>query len=121
MNEFSGSGRERRQSVRITETLPFVIGHEGFEVEAVTINLSCLGAMCRVSREIPMMTQLAVALSLPGDETARAKKIRMKAVVVRKEKEPATGTFLIAIYFSDIKPEDRSTLEAFIKRRSGRA
>lgn len=120
MNEFSGTGSERRRSLRITETLPFVIGHEGFEIEAVTVNLSALGAMCRVTREIAMMTQLAVALSLPGDSGARARKIRMKAVVVRKEKEPASDTFLIAIYFSDIKPEDRAALEAFIKRRSGR-
>lgn len=120
MNEFSGSGAERRRSLRINETLPFVIGHEGFEVEAVTVNLSSLGAMCRVTREIPMMTQLAVALSLPSDNGARPKTIRMKAVVVRKEKEPISESFLIAIYFSDIKTEDRLVLEAFIKRRSGR-
>lgn len=121
MNEFSGSGAERRRSVRINETLPFVIGHEGFEVEAVTVNLSTLGAMCRVAREIPMMTQLAVALSLPGDNGHRSKKVRMKGVVVRKDRDALTGTFLLAIYFSDIKPEDREILEEFIKRRTGRA
>lgn len=121
MSDFSsGAAHERRRSVRINETLPFVIGHEGFEVEAVTVNLSALGAMCRVARAIPMMTQLKVALSLPSDNGHRPKTVRMKGVVVRKEKDPAVDAYLIAIYFSDMKSEDRLVLEDFIKHRSRR-
>jgi c-di-GMP-binding flagellar brake protein YcgR len=62
-----------------------------------------------------MMTQLEVALSLSG--AARAQKVRMKGVLVRKEKDPATGRFSIAIFFSDIQPADRKKLEKFIERR----
>lgn len=118
MSGFSGSGAERRRSVRINESLPFVIGHQDEQIEAVTLNLSAHGAMCRVSREIPMMTQLQVVLSLPAENRpGRGKTLRMKGVVVRKEREMMSDSFLIAIYFSDIKTEDRVTLENFIERR----
>lgn len=121
MSSFSGSGAERRRSARINETLPFVIGHDNFEVEAVTINLSALGAMCRVSRDIPMMTQLAVTLDLPGESGKRSKRVHFKGVVVRKDREPLSDSFLLAIYFSDAKPDDRAALDAFIQRRLGSA
>ena len=107
--------RERRRAVRITERLPFKVGHRGYAIQAVTQNISTSGAMCWVEEEIPMMTQLDVALSLPG--AFRARKVRMKGVVVRKEKDAETGRFTLAIFFSDIQPQDRKKLEKFIERR----
>ncbi len=66
-----------------------------------------------------MMTQLKIALALPSNGASpRAKKaLRLKGVVVRKEKHPATGRYLIAVFFSDIGPADLKTLESFIQHR----
>ena len=108
---------ERRHSVRIEDNFPFHIGHEDYEVEVKTLNISSHGAMCIVDWDIPMMTQLNIALSLPTGRSSKHKKIRIRAVVVRKEKDPASGKFFLAIYFADVKPEDRKTLDKFIQSR----
>ena len=111
---------ERRRSVRIAEKLPFTIGHEDFESEAVTVNLSAHGALCLVEKNFPLMTQFKVALSLPTEQKGARhfKTISMKGVVVRKQKNGNDKHFLIAVYFSNIKPSDRRYLQNFIERRS---
>ena len=109
---------DRRRSIRIAEKLPFTIGHGHYETEAETVNISGHGALCRVERDIPIMTQLKVALSLPSvRKGARAKVISMKGVVVRKEKDALSQKYFIAVYFSDIQPADRQYLEKFIEGR----
>ncbi len=107
---------DRRRSIRILEKLPFKIGHQHYEAEAVTVNISINGALCVVEREIPVMTQLKIALTLPG-ASSKKKTLSMKGVVVRKEKDPAGPEYLIAIYFSEIKPQDRESLRRFIESR----
>lgn len=110
---------ERRRSVRIEESLPFKIGHENYETEAKTLNISDHGAMCEVERDIPIMTQLKVGLTLPASVSTRAKPqtIRAKGVVVRKAEDAANGKFYIAVYFSDISEKDQKTLQDYIDRR----
>ena len=114
---------ERRRSVRIAEKLPFKIGHGEFVTEAVTVNISFCGALCLVRENFPIMTQLKIALSLPDGRknSRRAKVLLMKGVVVRKEKALADNHFLIAVYFSDIRPVDRQYLQKFIENRSSAA
>jgi len=107
---------ERRQSVRITEPLIFKIGHRGYDVQAVTLNISTSGAMCVVDKDIPMMTQLNIGLELPTGVPGKTKTVHMKGVLVRKEKDIRTGRFLMAVYFSDMKPADQKRLEQFIAR-----
>ncbi|MCG3175979.1 MAG: hypothetical protein MOGMAGMI_00917 [Candidatus Omnitrophica bacterium] len=109
---------ERRKAVRIPEMLPFRIGHEGYEIEATTLNISAAGALCRVDREIALMTQLDIALSLPSGSSGRSRTFRARGVVVRREKDTVPDKYLIAIYFSDVKPSDLSLLQEYIARRS---
>ena len=111
---------ERRRSIRIAEKLPFKIGHGEYATEAVTVNISVHGALCLVEEEFPLMTQFGVALTLPDPckEGRRSKTVLMKGVVVRREKSGAGKHFLIAIYFSDIKPYDQKYLQKFIESRS---
>ena len=110
--------QERRRSVHISESLPFKIGHQGYETEAVTVNISTTGSLCLVHREVPLMTQLKVAVSLPAAKSGSKKKtLTMKGVVVRRDRDEANDRYLIAIYFSEIKPGDRTTLEKFIESR----
>ena len=108
---------ERRRSVRLHEALPFKIGHAEFETTAQTINISLTGALCIVDKNIPVMTQLAVALTLTESGAKRGKTLHMKGVVVRREKDPAQERYFIAIYFSDIKSQDQDTLRRFIEGR----
>jgi c-di-GMP-binding flagellar brake protein YcgR len=108
---------ERRRSVRVDDSLPFKIGHADYEAEARTVNISLNGALCIVDKNIPVMTQLRVALSLPGAKGKRAKTIKIKGVVVRREPDPQTNDWLLAVYFSEIKPEDQDTLRRYIESR----
>ena len=107
---------ERRKSVRVNEALPFRIGHKGFELEAVTVNIGTSGAMCLVDRDIPMMTQLDILLSVPaaGAKGRGSSEMSIKGVVVRKEKDLAREKFYIAIFFSKIFPKDQKLLKKFI-------
>ncbi len=107
---------ERRRSVRISEPLLFKIGHKGYDIQAITLNISCHGAMCVVDRDIPMMSQLNIGLELPGGPKGKPKTVHMKGVLVRKDKELRTGRYLVAVYFSDIKAADKKRLEQFIDR-----
>lgn len=108
---------ERRRSIRLDEKLPFKIGHEDYESEAHTLNVSVNGALCLVERDIPLMTSLKIALSLPAKGKSRNKIIRIKAAVVRKDKQRPAGPYLVALYFSDISSEDRQALQNFIESR----
>lgn len=112
---------ERRRSVRISESLPFKIGHESYECTARTINISEYGALVVVDKSIPVMTMMALALTLPGKSAAsKGKTIRMKGVVVRRDADEAGGKFLIAVFFSEIDSKDRRTLQQFIESRAPR-
>lgn len=108
---------ERRRSVRVHESLPFKIGHTDYETQAETLNISEHGALCLVDKSVPLMTQLAVALTLPGVGGKRGKTIRLKGVVIRREKDLSSERYYIGIFFSDIKKEDHETLRRFITDR----
>ena len=111
---------ERRRSVRIDENLLFRIDHEDYEAEVRTLNISRSGALCLVDRNIPLMTRLKIGLTVPlANSSARVKEhtIRLKGVVVRKEEDKVTGKFYMAVYFSDISPDDQRFLQDYIDRR----
>ena len=110
---------DRRRSIRIDEKLPFKIGHQDYEAEVRTVNISCQGTLCIVDKDIPLMTQLKLALSLPSSRKGAGghKTLAMKGVVVRKEKDVTGKQYFIAIFFSEIKPADRAFLEKFIESR----
>lgn len=100
--------------MRIAEPLLFKIGYRGYDIQAITINISSSGAMCVVDKDIPMMSKLNIALELPAGKSGKRRAIPMKGVVVRKENDVRTGRFLVAVYFSDVKPADQKRLEKFI-------
>lgn len=117
MTKIPKSVNERRRSIRIYESLAFKIGHDGFEAEARTVNIGTHGVMCEVDRDIKLMTQLSLSISLPANgSSAKARRVSARGVVVRKEPS-ANGKFRIAIFFSDLKPKDAQYLKDFIDGR----
>ena len=110
---------ERRCSVRVAEELPFTIGHQGYEIQATSVNISNNGVLCLVDRQIPIMTQLDIVFSLPTAVNFSLKEriVKAKGVVVRKEEDAVSDKFFIAIYFSELKPNDQKVLNEFIAYR----
>lgn len=111
---------ERRRSVRLDESLPFRIGHEDYEAEVRTLNISGHGALCLIDKDIPLMTRLKIGLTVPlagSSARAKARTIRLKGVVVRRQEDKATGKFYVAVYFSDMSPDDQRLLQDYIDNR----
>ncbi|MBI3316268.1 MAG: PilZ domain-containing protein [Candidatus Omnitrophica bacterium] len=103
---------ERRRAVRVPENLVFQIGHEEYDLLATTLNISASGALCVVDRDIPLMTKVRISVGIPPNKT-----LRLIGVVVRKEKNDATGRTLIAIFFSEVSSRNQVLLKAFIDSR----
>jgi c-di-GMP-binding flagellar brake protein YcgR len=110
---------DRRRSARVDEELYFKIKHQIYEAQAKTVNISAHGALCLVEKNIPLMTRVDVALMLPAlnGKTKRPKSLRIRGVVVRREKTPSSAGFLLALYFSQISPRDRESLVQFVESR----
>ena len=112
---------ERRKYPRVYQSIQcqVCLGSEKFQT--VTKNLSCGGALCSLAEPVPMMTQLEVVLDLPpsvGFGGLPRQSIRCMGVVVRQDRLPLEQQpkYLTAIYFSDIKPEDRRRIGEFVLR-----
>ena len=107
--------QDRRRAMRVEESLPFHIGHDHYEVEVRTVNISKTGVLCLMDKPIPVMTKLKVGLQLPGK--GRPSTVQAQGVVVRREPDPASDRFYIGIFFSEIQPKDLRLLEEFIEQR----
>jgi hypothetical protein len=81
-----------------------------------TIDLSCIGACCRLHRPLAEMTRLEIVLSLPGDGGSPREQVTCQGVVVRSESHGA-GDHRIAIFFDTFDEAERETLARYIARR----
>ena len=107
---------ERRKYPRISKSIPCQIGIKPSVYSCNTKNLSCGGALCQFPKPIPPMTKVDIFLEIPF-EGAHSKLIHCTGVVVRQEAQGAGGrasSYLTAVYFSDIKAEDRRRIAEFI-------
>ena len=113
---------ERRKHPRVAESVSCQVGWASRWASTRTINLSCGGVLCALTEPIPVMTKCAIRLEIPGPSSGRGsspRQIRCVGVVVRQERskvEQDPAPYRIAIYFSDLKPEDHRHLGEFILR-----
>lgn len=109
--------KERRQYPRIDRQLPLNIAANGYDFITTTQNVSCVGAYCRVDRYIPPFTKIMVKLTLPiasGDRNSNCT-VECKGVVVRTDDENK-GSFNIAIFFNEIKENQRQKISQYISQ-----
>jgi c-di-GMP-binding flagellar brake protein YcgR len=111
---------ERRKYPRIAETVSCQVSvGPGKSLQTLTKNLSCGGALCSLPEAIAPMTQLEVALDLPpvrGSAAPARQQVHCLGVVIRQDRLPLEEkpTYLTAIYFSDLNPEDRRRIGEFV-------
>lgn len=113
---------ERRKYPRVTGKVPLKLsGIEDSDLITETINISCGGVYCKVSKFIPVMTKLKILMFVPPTERKkRSYRIECEGIVVRSEPEsPSEGRkeYYIAIYFSRIKKGDRQKIAEYVKKR----
>ncbi len=110
---------ERRQHPRVDESLSFQVAVDSQVIVAETKNISCGGALCYLSHPIPEMTKLAISFALPSaNPHGSLKAIHCTGVIVRQqevrnERNPDL-TYLTAIYFSELKPDDKRRIAEFV-------
>jgi c-di-GMP-binding flagellar brake protein YcgR len=111
---------DRRRSIRIQDALPFQIGHQGYDFQVSSVNISAHGAMFLIEQDIPMMTQLDIALTIPSASGSKESKktTHIKGVVVRKDIDVQSGKYYVAVYFSGIKEADQKALNEYIEHRA---
>ena len=109
---------ERRKHNRVKGDIAIAINtaESNFISEASTISVA--GVSCKVSQDIPLLSNVMMTLLLPSG-TAKSKKIPQKlnceGVIVRSEpikEEP--GSFEVAVFFADIGKQERKSLENYV-------
>ncbi len=106
---------ERRQYPRLKQKLPLTVVANGYDFATTTENVSCIGAYCHVNKYIPPFTRVMVKLSLPIISRNNNYTVKCKGVVVRTEDENRGG-FYIAIFFNDIKDNQREKISRYINQ-----
>ncbi len=110
------TGKERRQHPRLDHKLPVNLAVNGFDFSTSTRNISCVGAYCHLDKYMPPFTKISVKLSLPNkDEVHKSTIVECKGVVVRSEDEPKGG-FSIAIFFNEMRDEQRKKIAHYISQ-----
>lgn len=105
---------ERRLHPRIKKKLPFRVAANGYDFATSSQNISCVGAYCHVNKYIPPFTKIAISITLPGNKS-KTYEVECKGVIVRTEDEK-TGGFNIAIFFNEIKDNQRQKISRYISR-----
>jgi hypothetical protein len=123
MNSHRTSG-ERRRHPRIDERVPFTIRSEDFDAVAETLNLSCLGAYCQLTKYLPLMTNLKITLALPrGDQTNAIEYAECSGVVVRVEEMESHSQggklYNTAIYFNEIEESQKQKIARLVEACQG--
>ncbi len=138
------TGKERRQHPRLDHKLPVNLAVNGFDFSTSTRNISCVGAYCHLDKYMPPFTKISIKLSLPNrpqghglasdsqshrpqghglasdsqshkDEAHKSTIVECKGVVVRSEDE-AKGGFNIAIFFNDMRDDQRKKIAHYINQ-----
>ena len=111
---------ERRRLPRASTQIPIRILHSSqAEMEAHTHNLSGSGVYCETNRLLPLMAKVRLTLLIPPYFKSRApRKIVCDGAVVRVQPSLfSTGgaaRYLVAIFFTDIKPADRDHIVHYV-------
>jgi len=111
------SKAERRQHPRIEHALALNVAANGYDFSTSTQNVSCIGAYCHIHKYLPPFTRVMVRLALPV-ATANGNKnydVECKGVVVRAEDENRGG-FNIAIFFNQIRDNERQKISQYISQ-----
>jgi hypothetical protein len=107
------SSKERRIHPRLNQTLPINVVANGYDFVTSTMNISCLGAYCRIDKYVPPFTRVRIKMELPlASERAP---VECDGVIVRSEDE-AKGGFNVAIYFNRITEAPRKKITQYINQ-----
>lgn len=109
--------KEKRKYPRIEQRLPVEVIANGYDFSTTTKNISCTGTYCHIDKYVPPFTRIMVKMSLPvaKREEVSGANVECKGVIVRTDDEQKGG-FNIAVFFNDIKDNQRRVISRYIKQ-----
>ena len=114
---------EKRRHPRVAKRIRVRSRFEG-TVELETVDLSVGGFSCTAPMSLPLMTKIALSLSLPmnGDDARTGDRvIEGEAVVVRSEPSRVSGSnggYRLALFFSRMDEIHRQTLLEYLNSQT---
>jgi PilZ domain-containing protein len=100
LSEMSDSDRRRAQRVALRQVVSVVLGNGGYEVAAVTENLSSDGVLLYADQLIQVASEVGLILTLPPMEgETEGERVWCFGTVLRVEGELKEGKFGMAIEF----------------------
>ena len=110
------SAKERRVHPRLAHKLPLNLEVNGYDFATVSNNISSVGAYCHLDKYMPPFTRISVKLSLPNkSQPGKSLIVECKGVVVRTEDE-SKGGFNLAIFFNQMRDEQRKKIAQYISQ-----
>lgn len=108
--------KERRVYPRLAHKLPLNLAVNGYDFSTLSHNISSVGAYCHLDKYMPPFTKISVKLVLPDKEqVGKSMIVECKGVVVRTEDE-ASGGFNLAIFFNQIRNDQRRKISQYISQ-----
>lgn len=109
-------GDERRRHQRVPADVPFrLVGADGSEDAFELIDLSESGARIRCGKSLAAMTEIRVALLLPGRSLGREGEIRLATTgVVVWSHKGEDGQYDTGVFFPALEEEQRDLLQHFV-------
>jgi hypothetical protein len=118
-NKNSNTQHEKRRYQRVDKNVAIKLADKDVDFVTETINLSCIGAYCKIDTYLPILTKLKITLLLPHSSRSKgAKHVICEGTIVRIERVTGTveqNTFNIAIYFSHIAKGDMKLIDTYVK------
>lgn len=118
-NKPDSGQHEKRRYARIRKNIAIKLKDTSVDFVTETINISCIGAYCRIDGYVPILTKLKITLLLPrSPKNKSAKHIACEGTVVRIERVNSTlepNTYNIAIFFNQISKNDMKFIDSYVK------
>jgi len=87
-------------------------------IRLLTRNVSSSGALCAAPVPLPPNSLLRCRLFLEGEDEEG---IATDVIVLRVDQRPRAGGYMAALYFVEMRPEDRDRIRRFVFERLGEA
>ncbi len=108
---------EKRKYPRIRQQMTFEIREDDSVVIAEMVNLSGIGAYCRVNKPLALMTNLRIVLPLIyKDRINDVEYVECDGTIVRTERVLGDeDSYHVAIFFNDISPSEQEKITDYIE------
>ncbi|MDD5255657.1 MAG: PilZ domain-containing protein [Candidatus Omnitrophica bacterium] len=109
---------ERRLYPRVDHQLPVNVIANGYDFSTTTQNVSCIGTYCHIKKYVPPFTKISIKMVLPTGGIqlpAKERLINCEGVIVRTE-DDKKGGFNVAIFFNEIKEQQRKKIARYLSR-----